>query len=66
MKKTVKIIVDRRVCKACGICAALCPQKALALDEDGKPYLKEDNNCVGCGLCELRCPDMALRLGGEN
>ena len=49
-------------CKNCGICAAFCPKKALALDETGAPYVKDAALCERCGLCELRCPDFAITI----
>ena len=36
---SLKIITKR--CKGCGICAAFCPKKVLAVSEVGKPLLKK-------------------------
>lgn len=49
-------------CWACGICAKICPNDALAMKEkDGvwrvvcSPIL-----CTGCGVCEVVCPDKGI------
>ena len=60
-----KFELDSGLCKACGICLALCPKQALAADPAGKPVLAAPGRCGGCGLCELRCPDFAIRFGGR-
>ena len=41
---------------ACGVCARACPvgDKALALDDKGRPVLKPEG-CVGCGVCVTAC-----------
>jgi ferredoxin-type protein NapG len=40
----------------CGVCARACPigEKALALDDKGRPVLKPEG-CVGCGVCVTAC-----------
>ena len=61
-KKAPDIDIFKAWCKGCGICAAFCPEKVLALDESGAPYVKDPDACIGCGLCELRCPDFAITV----
>lgn len=51
-------ISDKRLCTACGACASVCPQDAIALvlDEEGFRYPEIDMAaCVDCGLCEKVC-----------
>ena len=55
-----RIVVYRRWCKACGICVAFCPAKALESAPDGYPYLARPEACTDCGICEIRCPDFAI------
>ena len=64
-EKKITFEVNKKWCKACGICVALCPAHALAADGAGKPDMADEGKCVGCGLCELRCPDFAIRIGGN-
>lgn len=59
-----KLIVERDLCKGCGICVAFCPKNVLKI-EDGKVLIDDIDSCIQCGLCELRCPDYAIYLGGK-
>ena len=59
---SVEFQFDTRLCKACGICAVLCPKQVLERDENGKPEFAHGENCIACGMCELRCPDYAIRI----
>ena len=62
MPGKISFSVNKKWCKACGICVALCPKKALQKDEAGKPDMAHEELCIGCGLCEIRCPDFAIRV----
>ena len=55
---SLKIITKR--CKGCGICAAFCPKKVLAVSEVGKVEAVAEENCIKCGQCEMRCPHYAI------
>ena len=62
MKGTLNVIgevVARNVCSGCGICAGLCPAKALVMG--GKPngdlVAQLSGKCrEGCSLCLKVCP----------
>ncbi len=47
----------------CGVCARACPigEKALALDDKGRPVLKPEG-CVGCGVCVTACVTLPSSL----
>ena len=60
MKK--ELILNPDWCKGCGICAAFCPKKVLAVNEVGKVEAVAEENCIKCGQCEMRCPDYAILL----
>jgi len=59
----VKILINKNWCKGCGICAALCPRKALTMDSGGKAAVVNQSLCTGCGMCESHCPDFAISTG---
>ena len=58
--------IDRRLCKSCGICLAMCPKKILTADEGGKPFKTHPEACVFCGMCESVCPDFAIKIVEET
>ncbi len=60
MPSPKQVSIYKSWCKRCGIWIAFCPKKALGIDEDGYPFLKDNQSCNGCSLCELRCPDFAI------
>lgn len=63
-KKTIHI--DRRLCKNCGICAALCPAGCIQMDKTDTPSVQQFEECLGCMMCEYHCPDFAVRLKVET
>lgn len=60
-KKT--LIIEKDLCKGCGICVEFCPKSVLDLQE-GKINIAHREACIQCGQCELRCPDYAIYLEG--
>ena len=51
--------VEKKDCAGCGACAAVCPKKAISLqeNEDGFRFPVTDGSlCVQCGRCEAACP----------
>lgn len=57
-----RIEINRRWCKACGICIAFCPKNVLEADEAGRAVTARLQDCIACELCERMCPDLAVRL----
>ena len=64
-----KFDIDK--CKSCGLCANICPNKAIKMVKASKKYEKEYpklypqtdlGKCCFCGLCEDRCPSKAIKL----
>lgn len=59
-----KIEVNKKCCKACGICYALCPKGVLDKDSMGKVVVKDPDACIQCRICEDHCPDYCIKIGG--
>jgi 2-oxoglutarate ferredoxin oxidoreductase subunit delta len=57
-----RIDVDDELCKACGICIELCPQKVFDADGQGRPQVARLEDCTRCRFCEQHCPDFALEV----
>jgi len=58
-------------CRSCGLCANICPNRAIKMVKAPKRYEKEYpelypqidvGKCCFCGLCEDRCPNGAIKL----
>ena len=55
------IVVDKKKCVKCGLCARKCPAKAIVLN----PYPEIDpKKCIRCFCCIEICPQDALSLKG--
>jgi ferredoxin len=53
--------VDAPECILCGLCADVCPMKAISSDGDN-PATVDIELCIGCGLCGSACTSGAIRL----
>jgi 2-oxoglutarate ferredoxin oxidoreductase subunit delta len=65
-KPSYKVVIYPDWCKGCGICAAFCPKKVLAIDHQGKARVDREDECINCGFCELHCPDFAVVVLPRN
>lgn len=52
-------IVDKEECVSCGICAGLCPEEAITLEDTA---VINPQRCTGCGICVDECPNEAISL----
>ena len=43
-------------CIYCGVCEAVCPEKAIAVDKKAKTVTLDKSKCVYCGKCIKSCP----------
>jgi heterodisulfide reductase subunit A len=48
-------VIDGSKCSGCGTCAALCPFKAVEMDESEHRAVVNEALCKGCGLCASSC-----------
>ena len=53
-------------CMYCGVCEAVCPEKAIAVDKDAKTVTFDKDKCVYCGKCIKSCPIVSTFLSLEN
>lgn len=65
---TVNQVKENALCCGCGICAAICPVKAITMQvsDSGKiePYISE--NCISCKKCIALCPQAQEKLPVER
>ncbi|WP_424358066.1 4Fe-4S binding protein [Methanocella sp. MCL-LM] len=57
--------VDDALCSGCGVCAGLCPYKAITMvdiEGDKRKANLNDAMCKGCGTCGGACPAKAIRM----
>ncbi len=59
--------IDKKRCKACGLCADACPKKIITINPYaesayGRGCAEVSDGCVGCGTCAVVCPDIAITL----
>ena len=52
--------VDSKLCKGCGDCIEICPQKAIALIDKGSNI--DQVKCIGCAECISICPQGAIQI----
>ncbi len=56
--------VNPFMCSSCGVCVAICPYSAPAMDEKTGKARVEPALCKGCGLCVASCRSGAINLKG--
>ena len=52
-----KAVVEIEKCIACGVCADVCPEKAISID---KVAVIDELKCTGCDRCVEVCPQGAI------
>lgn len=63
MRETKNFLTGEE-CKGCGVCARVCPVRAIAM-RDGRPaFVKE--RCALCFACLHRCPEGAIGYKRKN
>ena len=56
--------VNERICTGCGICEAMCPYTAIAVDREKGVSVVNAALCKGCGTCCAACPSGAAQQRG--
>ena len=59
-------VVDEEKCNGCGICAGLCPYRAIRIVGEKKEKKAQVvlAACKGCGVCAGECPENAVTVQG--
>ncbi len=57
----IKLFASKKKCISCGKCISVCPETAIAFNEDKKAVI-DRNKCIGCGECMTVCPVKAIAL----
>ncbi|MFZ7127662.1 MAG: 4Fe-4S binding protein [Desulfobacterales bacterium] len=64
--RTVRPVVDKVKCNACGLCFVYCPPQCIVDDEDGIHFKADLDYCKGCGVCATECPKKAITMISEG
>ena len=62
------VIIDKEICKGCGLCISVCPKKALSISkvQNSKGFFPAEvtypEKCTSCAFCGLVCPDIAIQI----
>jgi len=67
------ITVDQDRCKGCNLCASVCPQEVIVMDQvrlnslGYHPAVLADPelSCTGCAICAVICPDTCITVFRE-
>ncbi len=54
-------VLDKKTCVGCGMCAEICPAKAIVM-KNGKAKI-DRNACIRCFCCQEFCPKSAMKVG---
>ncbi|MDA8442184.1 MAG: ferredoxin family protein [Peptococcaceae bacterium] len=57
----MSISINSEQCRGCRNCTEVCPGHLLAMDAEGKAFIKYPKDCWGCTACLKECPVGAIR-----
>jgi len=67
------IKLKQDICKACELCASVCPMGCLEIDQNvinAKSYhpiaFVNTEKCIGCARCAIMCPDGVISVYREE
>ena len=63
-----KIVIDGEICKGCGLCVGVCPEKCLEISVEFNKagyhpaVFVGEERCTSCGFCYMACPDVCIEV----
>jgi NAD-dependent dihydropyrimidine dehydrogenase PreA subunit len=61
------ISINHAICKKCGLCAEVCPNKIIIKDKSSnemKIRFNREELCFNCGQCMAICPAESISING--
>ncbi|MCQ2386187.1 MAG: 4Fe-4S binding protein, partial [Clostridia bacterium] len=55
-----KPVLSKNLCVGCGVCAGICPAKAIEIKE--KKAVIDRRKCIRCFCCQEFCPKSAMKV----
>mgnify|MGYP001823975740 CR=1 FL=1 len=56
--------INQSLCKNCGICAEICPNKLLGQNDSTEFIPGREHLCLQCGQCMAICPTKSIQIEG--
>lgn len=60
----MKNSIDQSLCKNCGICAEVCPNKVIEQNGSTQFKIGKEHLCLRCGQCMAICPAKSVHIEG--
>ena len=54
--------LEKKECVGCGVCANICPAKAIVINKNKKAVI-DRGACIRCFCCQEFCPKSAMKVG---
>ena len=54
----MKLVLNKKKCTGCGVCALKCPTHAICMEMDDEGFfypIIDTDKCIRCGLCDKTC-----------
>ncbi len=63
---SMKVVINEDECIGCGICAEMCPEDVLEVDEEEEVCkVARPGDCIECEACAVNCEYEAVKCEQE-